>query len=656
MAESSDGEPSDDDKKAELNGTNSVKFNNTKRRFENLENEEHISEVIKESVAFMKFCYNLSKGWGPSACINDMNIECASDEFKKQLNIPSKTDIVINGNMINNKISAVQLAFNYKTNKSDKKKKVIIPLSILGVETAYSKYTKKFNIIESSDSDATEQTDAILSANKANASKNMQIPNGIFPPDHHSTDASTIQSDTTTNEFSDVSEINEMAFNEQNFTKIKTLLLKCVNENKSLHTVQNDLTKKIGDLEAKLNELLQQNTNKSPARKRAQRTENVSQLKLQNVKNNLSMDIDDTDLTYTDNSQINSNNATHKNSENNATTSQLNDMNETTTNTQSAARTSGNATHKLNRRVPPIVVLDNNQKRMQERIETTLNCNKNDFYFTRVNKSKYRIFLNSLEHYDKLINYLKELDIRFHTYTPPERKSIHVIIKHVPNCYDENEIRLSLNETYGLKPTKLTKYMTGYMREKNIESSMWHAQFDPQTDKKIIFSIKCIGNQKGISVENILNRNITQCTQCWRYEHTKTNCSYMRRCYRCDEQHDEGKCKLDDNPSLKPWCVNCHSDTHNAISKECEIYKKILERKKNSKSNNENNKRNTNVPAPTTAGTSYANTIKKNSNQTVQNTNSLTPILNTMKQMMQHQQQMMNEFTKFIENNVSNGK
>lgn len=77
---------------------------------------------------------------------------------------------------------------------------------------------------------------------------------------------------------------------------------------------------------------------------------------------------------------------------------------------------------------------------MSERIVGRNICTNTEFHFVRVNKSKYRIQVSTLEHYDAVLSLLNEMNIKYHTYTPAERKSIHVLLKRIPKCYDETDI------------------------------------------------------------------------------------------------------------------------------------------------------------------------------------------------------------------------
>lgn len=187
------------------------------------------------------------------------------------------------------------------------------------------------------------------------------------------------------------------------------------------------------------------------------------------------------------------------------------------------------------------------------------------------------------------------------------------------------------------------------MIENGIESQIWHASFDPKTDKQRIFGIKHIGNVYGIIIEQLKNKSLTQCRRCWRFEHTESNCSYDARCPNCLLSHEEGKCSLDLNAALKPACVNCNKESHAANSRECPVYKRILERKNspgNKLTKNEKTSTNSAKLGPRVqANLTYANSVRTNAQNNKTNAHSSTN--NDMLDILKHlatQQMQMNEF------------
>lgn len=76
--------------------------------------------------------------------------------------------------------------------------------------------------------------------------------------------------------------------------------------------------------------------------------------------------------------------------------------------------------------------------------------------------------------------------------------------------------------------------------------------------------------------EALRDPEITQCRRCQSLFHVASNCHLPRRCVKCNEDHDLGKCKLNNVPKKerdKLYCVLCEKYGHPASFKGCEKYK-----------------------------------------------------------------------------------
>lgn len=521
------------------------------RQFSNIKAETAPNQAAN-TYAFMKFCHNMKNGTPRENCISELKAMANDDSFKEWLAIPKKT--VIEPNIVNDFLS---LLFAYK-NQSHSVKFKLTNTIIDGFSAKYVEEYLKTNAPTQQFQPNKVKNDTEISINDENPTTDQQ---------HHAQNEN------------DSSKVTRLEIQIGKLTEKVNDLIHALNEERERNK---QLTQKLLDYEMKENAKPHERKRKKPKKSASNATTGPT-----SGKNEMSCDETvDADDEITDFPKMNFNQiANASRSENIGVTTQ--------NNTQNAAAVNGNDdepnahtakmpnTAKRDKNIPPIVVHDSDQKRMNERIISRKICSRNEFHFTRVNKSKYRIHVGSLEQYDAVIAVLNEFGIKFHTYTPPERKTIHVLLKHVPTCYDEADIMTCLKDDYQLIPIKLTKFVTKQMLEKNIKSTMWHASFDPKTDKSRIYQIKHIGNQFGIVVEDMKNKSLTQCRRCWRYEHTQSNCSYDERCNKCltVPYHGSGQCALDLNASLKPSCVNCRSESHAATSKECPVYQRILERK-----------------------------------------------------------------------------
>lgn len=589
MAESSDGE-------------------SINRQFNHIKIEK-AGNKIANTYAFRKLCHNLKNGVPNENCVIELKAIANVDDFKKSLSIPKNTNIEPN---IVNKV--VSFLFSYKNNSHIVKIKLTDSV-INGFSESYIQMHLKPNAANKKASPVSNIP------NEQNISIDNENPSAVIQNSGQDINLNVDHSNSKGLE----EKIGELT---EQLSKLVALLTKEREKNKQL-------SDQLCALEMK-----QQSVNTKRKRKVASKpitvtpnNESNDKIENDNVNSNMSCEDADDDLTFDNETQdLNKQNA---NANINDTTSAKSkqstqppigiDVTQTNknVNTESNVFESKSATintPKRDKNIPPVVVHDCDQKRMNERILSRNICARNEFHFTRVNKSKYRIHVSSLEQYDTLLVLLNELCIKYHTYTPSDRKSIHVLLKHIPICYDESDILIFLKEDYCLTPIRLTKFTTKSMIDKNIQSTMWHASFDPKTDKKRIFGIKHIGGQFGIVIEEMKNKSLTQCRRCWRFEHTQSNCSYDARCNNCLITHGPGNCALDSNEALKPSCVNCKNDSHAATSKDCPVYLRILERRKspgNKKMQSNPSTVSNKIHLSTSPNLSFAN-ILKNDKQTPQ--------------------------------------
>lgn len=591
------------------------------RQFANLTtlSRPELATKISKSSEFKLMCYDVSTGKDLDTCSADFKKCVNNGKFKKYLGIPAKTKIEVNLNV----------------NQSQEKETRRVSFSFKYRENSFA-----LNIILSDEllKSCSEQHAKVaqwINANKEkNNSTNNENPSQLNSKFEELTLSQKIDALTQ-----QINSLTEMLKQEQEKNRQLT---------EQLIAMQKERTERKAAKAAKRKKA----TNSTTAGKK----QNIEMNEFEEYDEDVSLHsvgTSDDDFLPPRAPLTNNNNNNYANV--NRTFNAHTDVNthKTTLTTKPAKR---------ERNIPPIVVFDDNQKRMSERIVDRKICNIAEFHFVRVNKSKYRIQVSTLEQYDSVLTLLNELSIKYHTYTPNERKPIHVLMKRIPKCYDEDDILEHLRNDYGLIPIKLTKFITKKMQESGIESTIWHASFDPKTDKKIIFGIKHIGNVYEIIIEQMKNKSISQCRRCWRYEHTESNCSYDVRCPQCLNIHQINSCRLNDNPSLKPACVNCNKDGHAANSKECPVYQRILERR-NSPGNKKPTKtnpmpNNTNANNHTKPNVSFASAVRGNQRQNKTNTqpNTNSEIMDILKHLATQQVQMNALIMKIVPQLASGSK
>lgn len=82
---------------------------------------------------------------------------------------------------------------------------------------------------------------------------------------------------------------------------------------------------------------------------------------------------------------------------------------------------------KRTNKIPPIDVWSDDPASVQKRIEEALP--KFACVFSKINKSKFRVFPRTSEMRDKVIEFLSDRGYNFNTYTPADEKYINILIK-----------------------------------------------------------------------------------------------------------------------------------------------------------------------------------------------------------------------------------
>lgn len=496
------------------------------RKFDNLKGSD-TTQKIGKSFPFLRLCYNVKQGVNIDIIIKELKSQFNTDKLKEYFAIPRRTIVEPNiANVTNGAQRTVSLFFKHKNNIF--KSKIKLPDDL--VDNISEKYINHY-----------------LKNQNENNNTSIDIDNPTEQIPEQNTSAKI---NTTLEEKLDLLT--------EEVRKLTSLLIEEKEKNKQLNE--------------KLLEFQSKSNSSKTAKKRKIGNDNSYQTKRSNNAENEAMSVNETSDEYEESSDTADYPQLKKNKKayNKATTKNTAVTPRATVVEQNALGPKSQTKREKN--VPPIVVFDSDQKRMNERIKNNKACSNGAYHFVRVNKSKYRIHSSTLNQYDAILALLSELNIKYHTYTPNERKQIHVLLKHFPVCYEEDDILHYLKSEYELIPIRLSKFITKRMIDSGLQSPIWHASFDPKTDKKRIYGINHIGNLYGITVEELKNNSLTQCKRCWRFEHTHSNCRYDTRCNNCLASHEAGKCALDTNAALKPSCVNCKSISFSQLKRMSRLH------------------------------------------------------------------------------------
>lgn len=238
---------------------------------------------------------------------------------------------------------------------------------------------------------------------------------------------------------------------------------------------------------------------------------------------------------------------------------------------------------------------------------------KNSFTIS-TSANNMKIFPCSAEVNTEIIKVLENNQFEFHTYINDTDKQKCYILKGLENFFSLKEIEDAL-QAAGLSNFKIALFQTGFQRANpsRKHKTMYKVIFDAVFDEKNLVNVNSI---LGIAItwEKIKKRTTTQCHNCQRFFHTAAGCHYKHRCVKCTEDHEPGKCSLNNDSTISVLqCVNCHGNhSANDIAK-CSYYQekiKPLVEGRNVKSNETAKFVNTSAAAATTTNALQTNTKK----------------------------------------------
>jgi hypothetical protein len=184
-----------------------------------------------------------------------------------------------------------------------------------------------------------------------------------------------------------------------------------------------------------------------------------------------------------------------------------------------------------------------------------------------------KINCNTPDTYRKLISFMKDRNIVYHSYQPKEDRSYRVVIRHLHHTVDTQDIANELAEL----GHKVRNILNAKHRQTKEPLNLFFVDLEPAANNKDIFHIKSLQN-KIIEIEPPNKpRHIIQCTRCQLYGHSKSYCNRPYMCVKCGGPHNSTTCaKSKDTPAR---CGLCEG-THPANYKGCPHYHNLIKNKK----------------------------------------------------------------------------
>lgn len=246
-------------------------------------------------------------------------------------------------------------------------------------------------------------------------------------------------------------------------------------------------------------------------------------------------------------------------------------------------------TQSRNKVIPPIVIEDdgNRQHVISEIRKITDKVN-----FCPINSKRYRICVtDSIEHYNKVIDFVEANKLKGNTYTPPDMKPITLLVRNLKFIDDIDETKIKSEfANDGFVVLKAVKWSTRAMAER--ERFFWLVQFNHNTDMTKLNNKRLMLNISVRYEKPTSKLQIMQCRKCKRFEHAQSSCFNDFRCVKCPDSHQPGDCQLPE--SSKPYCCNCCKYDHPANSPSCPMYLSLLNRRKGKNIQQSRQRNNTN--------------------------------------------------------------
>lgn len=235
-------------------------------------------------------------------------------------------------------------------------------------------------------------------------------------------------------------------------------------------------------------------------------------------------------------------------------------------------------TNNINEPKPPPIIIPNvsNIKLMTTKLLSIIS--KDDFSYKSLRDGQIRLMIKSIDSYRKVVKYLDEKNINYHTYQVKQERAYRVVIKGVHFSTPVDDLKIEI-ESYG---HEVRNIINAKSRINKQPLSMFFVDLEPKANNKDVYNIRAIDNVI-VNVETPKKvEDLVQCHRCQMFGHTKSFCRNPFRCVKCGLSHSTLECTK--SKEMPPQCVHC-LEHHTASYRGCKIYKELVMKRKNNQSN-----------------------------------------------------------------------
>lgn len=194
---------------------------------------------------------------------------------------------------------------------------------------------------------------------------------------------------------------------------------------------------------------------------------------------------------------------------------------------------------------------------------------RDDYEIKILRDHQVKIQPTSIQAYETVVNELQGRGTEFHTYKPKQDRSFRVVLKNMHPHTDTDEIKNAIEDN-GHKVINIWNIKD---RTTKQPLPLFFIDLKPSPNNREIYSVKHLLHCRIVFEAPRPKRDIPQCANGQRYEHTKRFCHRRPRCVKCAEEHLILDCPRKGR-SDQVKCVLCNGN-HPANYKRCAVFKEI---------------------------------------------------------------------------------
>lgn len=219
---------------------------------------------------------------------------------------------------------------------------------------------------------------------------------------------------------------------------------------------------------------------------------------------------------------------------------------------------------------PQIVVNISNLNDLFELIKEKANL---DNVVVKANQGEtVRIFPKDSDTYRKIVSYMDEIGMQFHTYQMLTEKAHRIVVRDLHHSTPNKDITADL-KCLGYEVLHIHNPSSRINKDEKL--NIFFINIKPCANINEIYHVKTLCRQK-IRIERMRKSSeIAQCRRCQEYGHTAKYCRRHPNCARCGENHQTTQCTRP--VDALPTCYHCSHD-HMASFKGCHKYQELLRR------------------------------------------------------------------------------